>query len=291
MSGIYQSKHSARTPRAGKPAWLIIFRKEWRELLRDGRSLTYTLLLPMVAVPAAILLFGIETETVVPARRGMPVFLPVFLTLFCFVGCMYPAIDTFAGEKERRTLETLWLTPVSRAQLTIGKVLLCTSTGWLAAVLGLFVACVGGWCLAGLGDSNFARGQSWASSVSNLTVASVLWTCVWLAPLAIAFAAGLVTISAKAGSFKEAQAMMNPFYIGIFLAMTPIFLWPDLASGPNAWRWATVPMLNVLLSIQQQLRQKLSLSFAGLTVVSSLLVATALLLLCLRYARQERSIQ
>ena len=41
-------------------------------------------------------------------------FLPYIFIAFGFIGCMYPAIDLFTGEKERGTIETLLTTPVSR---------------------------------------------------------------------------------------------------------------------------------------------------------------------------------
>ena len=53
--------------------------------------------------------------------------LPYIFIAFCFMGCMYPAIDLFAGEKERGTLETLLLTPVNRNAILIGKMIVITS--------------------------------------------------------------------------------------------------------------------------------------------------------------------
>ena len=40
--------------------------------------------------------------------------LPYVFIAFGFIGCMYPAIDLFTGEKERGTIETLLTTPVKR---------------------------------------------------------------------------------------------------------------------------------------------------------------------------------
>ena len=41
-------------------------------------------------------------------------FLPYIFIIFCYMGCMFPAIDLFTGEKERGTIETLLSAPVDR---------------------------------------------------------------------------------------------------------------------------------------------------------------------------------
>ena len=70
-------------------------------------------------------------------------FLPYLFVLFCFMGCMYPAIDLGAGEKERGTLETLLSSPASRFQIVMGKFSVVVLAGISAAaisILGLFIA-------------------------------------------------------------------------------------------------------------------------------------------------------
>lgn len=278
-----------------RPVWWIVFRKEWVELLRDGRSLLFTLLLPVFVVPAAILLFGgfttssSDAQAILRARQAMAVFLPMFLTMFCFLGCMYPAIDLFAGEKERRTLETLWLTPAARSELAVGKIFLCATTGWISAALCLCVFYGGGGLIALFRVMGLPVAQSWATSVSTLTASSAFLIAVWLVLLAITFATTLLAISANASSFKEAQSMMTPLYVGLSLAMAPLFFARDFASQPGAWRWATVPLVNLMLLIQQQFRQQVSSSFASVTVGSSLLVAALMFAVCLRFSQREQS--
>ena len=70
-------------------------------------------------------------------------FLPYIFIAFGFMGCMYPAIDLFTGEKERGTIETLLTTPVSRWQFLVGKMLVIILSGLMAsffALLGLFLS-------------------------------------------------------------------------------------------------------------------------------------------------------
>ena len=62
-------------------------------------------------------------------------FLPYIFIAFGFLGCMYPAIDLFTGEKERGTIETLLTTPVKRWQILFGKMGVVVLSGVLAAYL------------------------------------------------------------------------------------------------------------------------------------------------------------
>jgi sodium transport system permease protein len=69
--------------------------------------------------------------------------LPYFFIAFGFMGCMYPAIDLFTGEKERGTLETLLTTPVKRWKILIGKMLVVVTSGLMAStfsLIGLFLS-------------------------------------------------------------------------------------------------------------------------------------------------------
>ncbi|MEY4895053.1 MAG: hypothetical protein RL751_1878, partial [Bacteroidota bacterium] len=70
-------------------------------------------------------------------------FLPYIFIAFGFIGCMYPAIDLFTGEKERGTIETLLTTPVARWKILLGKMMVVVLSGMLAAscsLLGLFIS-------------------------------------------------------------------------------------------------------------------------------------------------------
>ncbi|HHG84355.1 MAG TPA: ABC transporter permease, partial [Bacteroidetes bacterium] len=69
-------------------------------------------------------------------------FLPYIFIIFCFMGCMFPAIDLFTGEKERGSMETILSVPVDRWKILVGKmtvvVIAGMSTAFLA-LIGLFV--------------------------------------------------------------------------------------------------------------------------------------------------------
>src|SRR5690606_7638915 len=58
---------------------------------------------------------------------GLSFILPLFIVMWAITGGMYTAIDASAGEKERKTLEALLLTPASRLDIVLGKFLAVAS--------------------------------------------------------------------------------------------------------------------------------------------------------------------
>jgi sodium transport system permease protein len=92
---------------------------------------------PLVMRPLAV----IDRDQASPVARGGQIlaFLPYMLILGAFMGGMYLAIDTTAGERERQSLEPLLATPVPRGQIMLGK-LSATSAFAIASLLLTLVA-------------------------------------------------------------------------------------------------------------------------------------------------------
>ena len=80
-----------------------------------------------------------DLDLATPAQSAARFFsmLPMFLILASFIGGLNVAIDTTAGERERRSLEPLLVNPVSRAALTAGKWLTTSVFGLASAWLTL----------------------------------------------------------------------------------------------------------------------------------------------------------
>jgi len=96
--------------------------------------------------------------------------LPLFLLLPVMVASLFAA-DSFAGEKERKTLEALLYTPTSDRELLIAKLL----SGWLAAIaVGL-----GGFVLYAIN----VNAASW-SQMHRIFFPNAMWLAliVWVIP-------------------------------------------------------------------------------------------------------------
>jgi ABC-2 type transport system permease protein len=94
-------------------------------------------------IQAAVLVVGLGFLT---PRADVPGWLtgaPLSIAFFAFipgVAAASMAADAFAGERERRTLETLLATPVSEAVLLAGKALASIVFGSAVGILGLVAA-------------------------------------------------------------------------------------------------------------------------------------------------------
>ena len=169
--------------------------------------------------------------------------LPYIFIAFGFIGCMYPAIDLFTGEKERGTLETLLTVPVGRWKILIGKMLVVVSSGMLAAscsLLGLFISIELLEVIHGILTPYF--------------IGSML---ALLLPLVIFFAGVMIPIAIYAKSFKEAQSIITPLNIVMVLpAMVGFF--PGIELNLNT---TLIPVVNVVLATKELIAGTLSLSY------------------------------
>jgi sodium transport system permease protein len=188
--------------------------------------------------------------------------LPYLAILFCFFGAFYPSLDLTAGEKERFTLETLLLAPVSRVEIAAGKFLVVFATSVTAAVLT--IASLAYTITHGV----LPEGAVQAFHL-HFEIPAVLLTASLLVPVAALFASLLLTIALFARSFKEAQSYAMPLQLLVILpAMTALM--PDLQTD---LKWAWVPLMNVSLLMRELLKGNYLWDFYFITLGSMLLLS------------------
>jgi len=203
--------------------------------------------------------------------------LPYVFIAFGFIGCMYPAIDLFTGEKERGTIETLLTTPVSRIQILIGKMAVVVLSGLLAAtsaLVGLFFA------IKVMSFEGNAQIMDIVKSI--LTPGFVLMLFFLLFPLTVFFAGVMVPIAVYAKSFKEAQSIITPLNIVMVLpAMVGLFPGIDLNIVT-----ACIPVINIVLSTKELIAGTLE---PGLLFLSfGIMVALAMVAVFISYKRFDK---
>jgi len=165
-------------------------------------------------------------------------FLPYLFIIFCYVGAIYPAIDLAAGEKERGTLETLLTAPVGRMQILLGKFGVVTLTGVLSAGISIFGLYIG------IRQVREIPPELFQTIMSILELKSIVLLISLLIPLTVFFAAGLLSLSIYARSFKEAQSLISPLMI---VVIVPAFL--GLLPGMTLNEvTALIPILNISLA-------------------------------------------
>jgi len=187
-------------------------------------------------------------------------FIPIYIVLAAFISGMGIAVDSTAGERERKTFEALLINPVSRLQIVLGKWVAAT----LFAVLGMSLTLV--LCMLVMSYVQIEE-LGLRFHVSALQVIAMLLATLPLAFLATSMQM-LVGIFAK--SFKDAQS-----YIG-FLVLLPML--PGLYTMFNpikteTWMYA-VPMLGQHLLLTDVM------GGVAVPVVGYFLSPMAVLLLC-----------
>jgi sodium transport system permease protein len=203
--------------------------------------------------------------------------LPYIFIAFGFIGCMYPAIDLFTGEKERGTIETLLTTPVARWQILFGKmgvVVLSGLTAASCALLGLFFS---------IETLNVIDNKEILDIVhSILSPGFILMLYGLLIPLTIFFAGVMIPIAVYAKTFKEAQSIITPLNIVMVLpAMVGFFPGIEL----NAIT-ACIPVVNVVLATKELIAGTLDLSLLALSF--AVMLALAVLAVFISYKRFDK---
>lgn len=203
--------------------------------------------------------------------------LPYIFIAFGFLGCMYPAIDLFTGEKERGTIETLLTTPVRRWQILFGKMGVVVLSGLLAstcAFLGLFLS---------IEVFDLVKDPELLSIIHEiLSPTFILMMYGLLFPLTVFFAGTMIPIAVYAKSFKEAQSIITPLNIVMVLpAMIGFF--PGIELDVVT---AAIPVVNIVLATKELIAG--TLDFSLLLISFSVMIALAVLAVTISYKRFDK---
>jgi sodium transport system permease protein len=223
----------------------------------------------------AIAIETIDVSTPQSQGARMLAMAPYLVIISLFVGGMYLAIDSTAGERERGSLEPLLINPVSRTDLVFGKaaaVLLFTLVALLETLLG-FAAIL-----------NFVPLERYLGVQMSLPPRSLLAILIVSVPLMV-FVVGLqMMIASYTKSFKEAQ---NYISVMLLVPAVPALVMAILPVDESLWL-ALVPTVGQQLFINQILRaEEVSLPHVLLSSSATLGIGALLLYLVVRrYARE-----
>ncbi len=227
--------------------------------------------------------------------------IPIFIVMHALTGGQYLAIDVSAGEKERKTLEALFLSPARRVEIVLGKFLAVASMALLSIILvigSLYVTFL--YFVARLKDLTALELSSTSSNVDapeesfsslmsgfNLGIdAQAIVLMVIISVLLVAtFSAVLLSISIAAKSFKEAQNYLSYAYL---LIIMPVILVNSIPSfEPALWHFS-VPALNAIFLFREILMGTYNAAHIGVSLVSlSLSSAIAILAATRIYSKES----
>jgi ABC-2 type transport system permease protein len=196
-------------------AW-IVFRKELIELVGDRR--TFRGALGQTAI--LILFLGIYLPSSDSTMWNNPTMMAVIFFLFPSLLAATVAADSFAGERERGTLETLLATPLSDASLFFGK------AGW-AIFYSFSVSAVA--LLAGLTTTMLRYGslQRYVPWVAVAVAAGdALVAAVFTSSVAVLISTKFPVVRAAEQVSRVVSIVAGALLIGIAHAVTKGFGWP-----------------------------------------------------------------
>lgn len=205
-------------------------------------------------------------------------FIPYLLIPLVLMGATYPAIDLGAGEKERGTLETLLLTPITRTQLVLGKFVTLLAAS--IATTTITVLSMGIWISIAITFVDLAVVKTAFSSLRVLDLALIF---IILLPVAAIFSSLALAISIYARTFKEAQNYMTPLSMGVIFPII-VALLPNVELSAKT---AFIPVTNVALAIKEIIKGTIDYTLLGLIFLATVIVAGALLAFCVKWFNKE----
>ncbi|MDP3671563.1 MAG: ABC transporter permease [Telluria sp.] len=192
-----------------------------------------------------------------------------------FIFCLSSAVDSTAGERERRSLEVLLAQPARPADLIVGKWLAAASLSVIGVTLELAIAHT---VLKWLPLEEI--GMSWRLSSADLALA-----CIATIPLSL-FAAGLeIALAMNAKSFKEAQSTVS---FAILLPMIPMIVVPMLDLKTATWMYLVPVLSNQTLLRELAKGQEIGALPFVLTFGASLVLALACVAMASWRMKSER---
>lgn len=207
--------------------------------------------------------------------------IPFMMIISLLVGVFTPAIDATSGEKERGTLETLLMMPVSNSQIIVSKFLSVALIGLITTLLSIA-------SMAGLGAYilNLVS-SSGVVDMGGIDIGSFLPAILITIPVLIVLSLFLTAISmcvtCFAKTYKEANTYMSPVMIVVMLTGYIGFI-PNLDFDKTM---AMIPVANVCLLIKNLLLFKVNVELVMIVIVSTAAYTGLVILLLGRVYHSE----
>jgi sodium transport system permease protein len=246
---------------------------------------------PLVVAPKA-------ADTAAEQASGMLAFIiPMFLIQWILVGGQATAVDATAGEKERGTLEALLVTPISRLEVVVGKLVAVVCFSLMATVFSMVGLLLTGILsrtvlASALGNTAIDSNGMSASSMANMFGGNLaIGFSGFLQLLAVGvtvaafISALLIAVCVFARSFKEAQTYIAPLTIVIVLPAVMLQFADFLTKGTTYY---AIPIVGSMLVILDVVKGVVDWSNGGLAILVNLACALAALLFALSSFRKEK---
>lgn len=187
-------------------------------------------------------------------------FLPYLMILMLVGGASTVAADLVAGEKERRTLETLLVSSASRQEIVLGKYLTIITMSMINVVINLISL--------SFSVRYLVAQTGLETSGVKMPVSAFLILLVAMLPLATLFSAILLSISTFSRNMKEARTYEQPIMMVSMLLGMVSFI-PSIEFSNLL---AMIPVINIALLFKAVMINEYTLAQLLITIFSTVLL-------------------
>lgn len=191
------------------------------------------------------------------------IILPMVLVISILTGCIYPATDAMAGEKERGTLETLLTLPISNMELIMGKYLAVALSALLSSIMTLLS--MGFSMIFLLLNARELMGAVPGDIDGGKLALPIFMILVCILLFTLVIAAISMCVCSVAKSFKEAQNALTPLTV-VAMVLSYASIIPNFKLDRVT---ASIPVVNVVLAIKSIFTFKYNYELLGIVVISN----------------------
>ena len=221
-------------------------------------------------------IFQDESDIFVTVVSGI---VPLLIIIFLFAGALSIGPDVIAGEKERGTLATLLVTPVSRGAFAMGKILAISAIS-LASAFSSFLGIA-------LSLPRLLQIDESSAGVNILDIYGIDSFIALLLVILVTtlFIVGLISVvSAYAKSVKEAASLASPLYL-ITIVISALNIFSD---GSQNLIFYAIPLYGPIQVINGIMTQSLNWLEVIIVLLSNIMWTLVLAVVVRKMLSSER---
>lgn len=213
--------------------------------------------------PAVMEPFTIEEKEVSnqnPNASLLAMLIPMILAIAIGVGAGPAASDLFAGEKEKKTMEALLMTPVKRSTLLLSKWLTIATVGSITGIITLVVVAFE----INLLTENLKKAISLGDKAVLIVIIAVLVSIVYAM-----FTASLLMVTSILGkTIKESQSYSTPV---MMLAVFPAMILAGIGVNELSFQHFAIPIMNLFSLLKELVFGIVNYDHIVITIASNLI--------------------
>lgn len=201
--------------------------------------------------------------------------IPFLLITFIMSGAMQIAVDITAGEKDRKTIQTLLISPAMRSDIIISKLLVVITVSLFCGFMNLLSMYI---------TVCFMKNSKQILNGMNIDIQSILLEILVAIPLIIFLSSILTAIGVASKNQVEAGLYTMPLFFLDFLPLIALSS-VEIANISNSNFF--IPVYNTALAIKLILISSFTWQNILITVFSNLLYSAFFIFLCIKLFSNE----